>query len=247
MLAEAAGLVTAVHVHSGERVAAGQTLIALDITASRAALEESEKRLQFADSRAAQARARLDALAADRRAMLQRRAQLLEERIASHAKSVQRYEQRARDFEALRERGFVSLHARDDAAEDPAGWRCVTTRPPTEEERRALAFAWAVCRHVKSNAIVIAGAEQTVGIGAGQMSRVDSCRLAIDKARLPVAGTSAASDAFFPFRDGLDVLAEAGVTAVVQPGGSKRDSEVIAAADEHGIAMLFTGVRHFRH
>jgi hemolysin D len=117
VLAEAAGLVTAVHVHSGERVAAGQTLIALDITASRAALEESEKRLQFADSRAAQARARLDALAADRRAMLQRRAQLLEERIASHAKSVQRYEQRARDFEALRERGFVSLHARDDAAD----------------------------------------------------------------------------------------------------------------------------------
>jgi phosphoribosylaminoimidazolecarboxamide formyltransferase/IMP cyclohydrolase len=143
--------------------------------------------------------------------------------------------------------GGLLAQARDDAAEDPAGWRCVTTRPPTEEERRALAFAWAVCRHVKSNAIVIAGGDQTVGIGAGQMSRVDSCRLAIDKARLPVAGTSAASDAFFPFRDGLDVLAEAGVTAVVQPGGSKRDSEVIAAADEHGVAMLFTGVRHFRH
>jgi multidrug resistance efflux pump len=117
VLAEAAGLVTAVHVHSGERVAAGQALIAFDVTASRAALEESEKRLQFADNRAAQARARLDALAADRRAMLQRRAQLLEERIASHAKSVQRYEQRMQDFEALRERGFVSAHARDDAAD----------------------------------------------------------------------------------------------------------------------------------
>jgi multidrug resistance efflux pump len=117
VLAEATGLVTVVHVRSGERVAAGQALIALDVTASRAALEESEKRLHFADDRAAQARARLDALSADRRALLQRRAQLLEERIASHAKSVQRYEQRMKDFEALRERGFVSVHARDDAAD----------------------------------------------------------------------------------------------------------------------------------
>ncbi|MBV8199038.1 MAG: bifunctional phosphoribosylaminoimidazolecarboxamide formyltransferase/IMP cyclohydrolase, partial [Acidobacteria bacterium] len=88
---------------------------------------------------------------------------------------------------------------------------------------------------------------QTVGVGAGQMSRVDSCRIAIEKAQLPVAGTVAASDAFFPFRDGLDVLAAAGVTAVAQPGGSKRDAEVIAAADEHDMAMLLTGVRHFRH
>jgi phosphoribosylaminoimidazolecarboxamide formyltransferase/IMP cyclohydrolase len=104
-----------------------------------------------------------------------------------------------------------------------------------------------VARYVKSNAIVLTTADQTVGIGAGQMSRVDSCRLAIEKAVLPTAGTVAASDAFFPFRDGLDTLAAAGVTAVVQPGGSKRDPEVVAAAEEHGMAMLFTGTRHFRH
>jgi phosphoribosylaminoimidazolecarboxamide formyltransferase/IMP cyclohydrolase len=104
-----------------------------------------------------------------------------------------------------------------------------------------------VVRHVKSNAIVLANEHQTVGVGAGQMSRVDSCRLAVEKAQLPVQGSVAASDAFFPFRDGLDVLAEAGVTAVAQPGGSKRDDELIAAADEHGIAMLFTGRRHFKH
>ncbi len=94
---------------------------------------------------------------------------------------------------------------------------------------------------------MVANADQTVGIGAGQMSRVDSCRLAIEKAQLPVAGAVAASDAFFPFRDGLDALAKAGITAVVQPGGSKRDDEIIAAADEAGMAMLMTGVRHFRH
>lgn len=117
VLAEAAGVVSAVHVRSGERVTASQVLLALDVTASRAALAESERRLQFAESRAAQARARLDALAAERRAQLQQRARLLEERIASHAHSVQRYAQRVQDFEALRERGFVSLHARDDAAD----------------------------------------------------------------------------------------------------------------------------------
>lgn len=143
--------------------------------------------------------------------------------------------------------GGLLAQAPDDAGDEPESWSCPTTRPPTDEERRALAFAWAVCRHVKSNAIVIADGDGTVGIGAGQMSRVDSCRIAIDKALLPVEGAVAASDAFFPFRDGLDALAEAGVTAVVQPGGSKRDPEVVAAADEHGLAMLFTGVRHFRH
>ncbi len=135
----------------------------------------------------------------------------------------------------------------DGEPDDPSLWACPTTRPPSDEERRALAFAWDVARYVKSNAIVLATGDQTVGIGAGQMSRVDSCRLAVGKARLPTAGTAAASDAFFPFRDGIDELAAAGVTAVVQPGGSKRDDEVIAAADEHGMAMLFTGVRHFRH
>ncbi|HLX08411.1 MAG TPA: bifunctional phosphoribosylaminoimidazolecarboxamide formyltransferase/IMP cyclohydrolase [Thermoanaerobaculia bacterium] len=135
----------------------------------------------------------------------------------------------------------------DAFPDDPAGWTSPTRRAPAAEERRALDFAWVVSRYVKSNAIVIANADQTVGIGAGQMSRVDSCRIAIQKAQLPVAGTVAASDAYFPFRDGLDTLAAAGVTAVVQPGGSKRDAEVIAAADEHRMAMLLTGTRHFRH
>jgi phosphoribosylaminoimidazolecarboxamide formyltransferase/IMP cyclohydrolase len=135
----------------------------------------------------------------------------------------------------------------DAFPDDPALWTSPTRRAPTAEERRALDFAWRVARYVKSNAIVIASGDQTVGVGAGQMSRVDSCRIAIQKAQLPVAGTVAASDAYFPFRDGLDVLAAAGVTAVVQPGGSRRDPEVFAAADEHGMAMLLTGARHFRH
>ena len=135
----------------------------------------------------------------------------------------------------------------DAQPDDPSGWTCPTRRQPTPEERRALDLAWKVCRYVKSNAIVVANGDQTVGIGAGQMSRVDSCRLATEKAQLPVRGTVAASDAFFPFRDGLDVLAQAGIIAVIQPGGSVRDGEIIAAADEQGVAMLFTGTRHFRH
>jgi phosphoribosylaminoimidazolecarboxamide formyltransferase/IMP cyclohydrolase len=135
----------------------------------------------------------------------------------------------------------------DAFMDDPSTWTCPTQRQPTAEERRALDFAWRVMRYVKSNAIVVANADQTVGIGAGQMSRVDSCRLATEKAQLPVAGCVAASDAYFPFRDGLDVLAKAGITAVAQPGGSKRDDEVVAAADEAGMAMVMTGVRHFRH
>ena len=145
--------------------------------------------------------------------------------------------------------GFLA-QAPDDEAEDEGSWACPTTRPPTAEERRALSFAWKVARHVKSNAIVVATADRTIGVGAGQMSRVDSCRLALDKAAqagLATAGAVAASDAFFPFPDGLEVLAAAGVTAVVQPGGSKRDADVIAAADEHDVAMLFTGRRHFKH
>jgi phosphoribosylaminoimidazolecarboxamide formyltransferase/IMP cyclohydrolase len=135
----------------------------------------------------------------------------------------------------------------DAFPDDPSAWTCPTRRQPAPEERRALDLAWKVCRYVKSNAIVVANGDQTVGIGAGQMSRVSSCRLATEKVRLPVRGAVAASDAFFPFRDGLDVLAQAGITAVVQPGGSKRDDEIVAAADEQGIAMLFTGTRHFRH
>jgi phosphoribosylaminoimidazolecarboxamide formyltransferase/IMP cyclohydrolase len=125
--------------------------------------------------------------------------------------------------------------------------KIVTRRAPTEEEWEALEFSWTVVQHVKSNAIVFARADRTVGIGAGQMSRVDSARFGILKARASLQGCSMASDAFFPFRDGLDVAADAGVRAVVQPGGSIRDGEVVAAADERGMAMVFTGQRHFRH
>jgi phosphoribosylaminoimidazolecarboxamide formyltransferase/IMP cyclohydrolase len=129
--------------------------------------------------------------------------------------------------------------------------RVVTRRAPSAEEMRSLRFAWSVCKHVKSNAIVYArcdaGHGQTVGIGAGQMSRVDAAKFGAMKAVLPLAGTVAASDAFFPFPDGLETVAEAGATAVIQPGGSVRDAEVIAAADRLGLAMVFTGIRHFRH
>ncbi|MEE2778769.1 MAG: bifunctional phosphoribosylaminoimidazolecarboxamide formyltransferase/IMP cyclohydrolase [Acidobacteriota bacterium] len=142
--------------------------------------------------------------------------------------------------------GFLA-QTPDGLAEDPSTWECVTERQATDEERRALEFAWKLTRYTKSNAIVLTNADQSVGIGAGQMSRVDSCRIAIDKAVLPVAGTVAGSDAFFPFRDAFDVLADAGVVAVAQPGGSKGDEELIAAANERGVAMLFTGRRHFRH
>lgn len=122
-----------------------------------------------------------------------------------------------------------------------------TIRKPTDDEYAACTFAWKVCKHVKSNAIIYARSGQTVGIGAGQMSRVDSVKLAGMKAVLPVKGCVMASDAFFPFRDGLDAAAQVGITAVIQPGGSIRDPEVIKAADEHQMAMIFTGMRHFRH
>jgi phosphoribosylaminoimidazolecarboxamide formyltransferase/IMP cyclohydrolase len=136
-----------------------------------------------------------------------------------------------------------------DADREPEGveWKVPTRRPPTPEERRALEFAWKVVRHVKSNAVVFTAEGRTLGIGAGQMSRIDSVNLARSKARLPLRGSVVGSDAFFPFRDGIDAAAEAGATAVIQPGGSVRDAEVIAAADDHGLAMVFTGVRHFRH
>ena len=142
--------------------------------------------------------------------------------------------------------GFLA-QVPDAEVEDTVGWQCPTRRAPTDDERRALEFAWRAVRYTKSNAIVICNANGTLGIGAGQMSRVDACELAIRKATASLTGTVAASDAFFPFRDGLDLLAQAGVTAIVQPGGSKRDPEVIAAANEQGVAMLFTGQRHFRH
>jgi phosphoribosylaminoimidazolecarboxamide formyltransferase/IMP cyclohydrolase len=123
----------------------------------------------------------------------------------------------------------------------------VSKRPPTDAEWKALLFAWTVVKHVKSNAIVYSTATETVGVGAGQMSRVDSTRIAAQKAQTPLKGTVVASDAFFPFRDGVDEIASHGATAIIQPGGSVRDEEVIAAADEHGLAMVFTGVRHFKH
>ncbi|GIX29441.1 MAG: bifunctional purine biosynthesis protein PurH [Burkholderiales bacterium] len=132
----------------------------------------------------------------------------------------------------------------------PAQLKTVTRRQPTERQLKDLLFAWRVAKYVKSNAIVFAGGGRTLGVGAGQMSRVDSARIAAIKAQnagLSLAGSVVASDAFFPFRDGVDVVADAGAAAVIQPGGSLRDEEVIAAADERGLAMVFTGVRHFRH
>ncbi len=125
--------------------------------------------------------------------------------------------------------------------------KVVTQRAPTPEETRALLFAWKVCKHVKSNAIVYARDGQTIGVGAGQMSRVDAAKIGAMKAQLPLQGAVAASDAFFPFPDGVEEIAKAGATAIIQPGGSQRDAEVIAAADRLGLSMLFTGVRHFRH
>jgi phosphoribosylaminoimidazolecarboxamide formyltransferase / IMP cyclohydrolase len=132
----------------------------------------------------------------------------------------------------------------------PEGFRVATKRHPTPEEWTALRFAWRVCAHVKSNTIIFTDAQSTLAIGAGQMSRVDAANVAVMKARdanRPLKGSACASDAFFPFSDGLEVVAQAGATAVVQPGGSVKDPEVIAAADTHGIAMVFTGRRHFRH
>jgi phosphoribosylaminoimidazolecarboxamide formyltransferase / IMP cyclohydrolase len=133
---------------------------------------------------------------------------------------------------------------------DPTNLKVVSRRSPSEAEMRALRFAWRVAKHAKSNAIVLATAEQVVGVGAGQMNRVDSARIAVMRARevgLETKGTVCASDAFFPFRDGLDVVAAAGATAALHPGGSVRDHEVIAAADEHGLALVTCGIRHFKH
>ena len=148
------------------------------------------------------------------------------------------------------------VQRRDVVSEASVAWangvgdpplRVVTARAPTEAEWEALRFAWRVCAHVKSNTIVFTRRDRTVALGAGQMSRVDAVKVAVLKATADLAGTVAASDAFFPFRDGLDAIAEAGATAVVQPGGSKRDDEVVAAANEHGLAMVLTGRRHFWH
>jgi len=146
--------------------------------------------------------------------------------------------------------GGLLVQTRDEGAVTKSGLKVVTKRHPTEAELDDLLFAWQVCKYVKSNAIIYARDRTTIGVGAGQMSRVVSSRIAAMKAKdegLVVAGAVMASDAFFPFRDGLDVAAEFGIKAVIQPGGSMRDNEVIAAADEHGMAMVLTGMRHFRH
>ena len=149
--------------------------------------------------------------------------------------------------------GAWLIQARDHVAEAAEPWpghagvTVVTRRQPSDAEWAALRFAWRVCAHVKSNTVIFTGRDVTLAVGAGQMSRVDAVKTAVMKAGDRLAGSVAASDAFFPFRDGLDAVAAAGATAVVQPGGSMRDAEVIAAADEHGLSMVFTGRRHFRH
>ncbi len=143
--------------------------------------------------------------------------------------------------------GGLLVQTRDAGGADFAQVKVVTKRGPTEAELSDLQFAWLVCKHVKSNAIVLAKGGMVVGVGAGQMSRVDSVHLAVRKSGERCKGSVLASDAFFPFRDNVDEAARAGVTAIVQPGGSVRDAESIAACDEHGLAMVFTGVRHFRH
>ena len=143
--------------------------------------------------------------------------------------------------------GGILLQDNDLRQLEESDLKVVTKRAPTPEEKRALLFGWKVCKHVKSNAIVYVRDGQSVGIGAGQMSRVDSCKIGAMKAVLPLKGTVAASDAFFPFPDGVEEIGKAGATAIIQPGGSVRDQEVIEAADRLGLAMVFTGVRHFRH
>jgi phosphoribosylaminoimidazolecarboxamide formyltransferase/IMP cyclohydrolase len=150
------------------------------------------------------------------------------------------------DLRVISDNGLL-IQDRDRGNLNDASLRVVSDRQPTDEEMRALRFAWIVAKHVKSNAIVYARDGQLVGVGAGQMSRVDSVKLGANKAQLPLARTVVASDAFFPFRDGIDEAASAGITAVIQPGGSVRDEEVIAAANEHNLAMVFTGMRHFKH
>jgi phosphoribosylaminoimidazolecarboxamide formyltransferase / IMP cyclohydrolase len=143
--------------------------------------------------------------------------------------------------------GGLLLQDADRGQVTEDGLKVVTARPPTEKEMVALLFAWRVAKHVKSNAIVYARDGQTIGVGAGQMSRVDAAKFGAMKALLPLEGCVAASDAFFPFPDGLEVAVSAGATAVIQPGGSLRDGEVIDKANDLGVAMVFTGVRHFRH
>ncbi|MGE0126997.1 MAG: bifunctional phosphoribosylaminoimidazolecarboxamide formyltransferase/IMP cyclohydrolase [Blastocatellales bacterium] len=151
------------------------------------------------------------------------------------------------DLELRKISGGVLVQDRDAELLEEEKFEIVSDCKPTQAELRTLRFAWAICKHVKSNAIVYAAENQLIGVGAGQMSRVDSVRIGAMKAQLPLAGSVLASDAFFPFRDGVDEAVKHGITAVIQPGGSVRDKEVIEAANEHNLAMVFTGMRHFKH
>ncbi|HWP24588.1 MAG TPA: bifunctional phosphoribosylaminoimidazolecarboxamide formyltransferase/IMP cyclohydrolase [Candidatus Binatia bacterium] len=153
-------------------------------------------------------------------------------------------------YDLRRVRGGMLLQDWDTGTVDVRACKVVTERKPTDEEYLALDFAWRVCRHVKSNTIVFASPDQVLGVGAGQMSRIDSTKIAVMRAAthgLDLRGSAVASDAFYPFRDGVDEAAKAGAKSIIQPGGSIKDEEVIAAANEHGMAMIFTGMRHFRH
>jgi len=151
------------------------------------------------------------------------------------------------ELELKRIYGAMLVQEPDNRSLDDSDLKIVTERAPSEAESHTMQFAWKVCKHVKSNAIVFARDGQTLGVGAGQMSRVDSVKIAVMKAQMPLAGSVVASDAFFPFPDGVEEAAKAGATAVIQPGGSVRDTEVISAANRLGLAMVFTSVRHFRH
>lgn len=159
----------------------------------------------------------------------------------------------ARDAAVLEYRrisGGMLVQEADSRVVRPEEIKIVTSRKPTQDELNAMMFAWRICKHVKSNAIVLANADQTIGVGAGQMNRVDSVRIAAIRAErfsLPIEGAALASDAFFPFRDNVDEAAAIGIKAIIQPGGSIKDSESIAAANEHGVTMSFTGIRHFKH
>ena len=172
------------------------------------------------------------------------------ERFAKSRKNMRVLEAKApgqRGTELRRIDGGFLVQRADVISGGPDTWNVVTQAKPTDDQWKDLQMAWTVCAAVGSNAIVIANNRQSVGVGAGQQSRLDSAEIAVRKAAARAQGGVCASDAFFPFRDGLDAIAKAGVTAVIQPGGSMRDEEVIAAANEHGIAMVFTGERHFRH
>jgi len=159
-------------------------------------------------------------------------------------------DQRPQDFDYKRVNGGLLIQDRDNGMITEEDLKVVSKRVPTQIEMTDMLFAWKVAKMVKSNAIIYAKNNQTVGVGAGQMSRINSARIAGIKAEhagLEVVGAVMASDAFFPFRDGIDNAGQAGISCIIQPGGSMRDDEVIAAADEHGMAMVFTGMRHFRH